>query len=171
MASNNVYEIHIIYDQNAQAAGDSPIAGSGSVPPSAPSSGEGSAPAISPTAGALKVARPFVDTALSMRSQYISTVTGSQQLAQRNQLTNAAVRGGLDLAAGAAAGGGIASALGMSAMAGPAAIIGAAMAAIGKVLEIAQNAAEIANKMEVENTAISAGRARAGISWNMSRRK
>lgn len=170
MASNNVYEIHIIYDQNAQAAGDSPIAGSGSVPPSAPSSGAGSAPAISPTAGALKVARPFVDTALSMRSQYISTVTGSQQLAQRNQFFTSAVRSGVDLATSAAAGAGIASALGIAAT-GPAALIGIAVSVIGKVLEIAQNAAEISNKMAVENTAISAGRARAGISWNMSRRK
>lgn len=171
MASNNVYEIIIRYDQDLPDLGDSPIAGAGGAP-SAPKGAAGGAgvPAGIGAAAGLKAIRPFVDAGMTMRSNYVTTVTGSAQLAQRTKLVNSTVSTGLDLAASAASGAGIASALGLAST-GPAALIGLAVGGVVKAVDIVTRMAELANKKEVEDTAISAGRARAGISWNMSRRK
>lgn len=171
MASNNVYEIIIRYDQDLPDLGDSPIAGAGGAP-SAPKGAAGgtSAPASVGAAAGLKAIRPFVDAGMTMRANYVSTVTGAAQLAQRTKLVNSTFSTGLDLATSAASGAGIASALGVAAT-GPAALVGLAVGGVIKAVEIVTRMAELANKKEVEDTAITAGRARAGISWNMSRRK
>lgn len=166
MAANNVYEIRIRYDADTQDPGDSPIAGSGG--------GKGGStkdPAAKgmTTAGALKVIRPFIDAGMTMRTDYITTVTGSAQLAQRNRLFNSAASASMDLVTSAAAGGGLAAAFGVAGPAGAA--VGLAIGAATKAIDIAVNASKLANKKTVEDTAISAGTARAGISWNMSRRK
>lgn len=168
MASNNVYEIRIRYDADTQDPGDSPIAGSGGgkgpSTPGQPAGGKNMA-----TAGAGKIIRPFIDAGLTMRTDYIATVTGSAQLAQRNRLFNSTASAAADLAISSATGAGLAAALGFSNPVG--AVIGVTIGAVNKALDIATKAYALSTKKTVEDTAISAGTARAGISWNMSRRK
>ena len=121
------------------------------------------------TAGAGKIIRPFIDAGLTMRTDYITTVTGSAQLAQRNRLFNSAVSAAIDLGSYAAAGSGLAAAFGVAGPVGVA--VGLAIGVANDAIDIAVNALKLANKKTVEDAAISAGTARAGISWNMSRRK
>lgn len=170
MAASNVYEIRILFDPNEQGAGDAPIAKLQGGKADVGKKGGEAEGAGAVIAGSLKAVRPFIDTAMAMRSQYVSTVTGSRQLEQKTAFYQSFLSTGLDVVQGAASGGGIAAALGIAS--GPVGVaVGAAVAIAGKALEIAQRAADIANKKEVESTAISVGKARAGISWNMSRRK
>ena len=142
----------------------------GSAPDTGSESGKARAdekqePSISP----VQIVTPFISTAMQMRTQEVSTVTGSGQLARKQALTNALISTGVAVTSKVVGGAGIASALGVAA--GPAAIVAAAMTAVTKVLDIAASAAEIRNKMEVESTAISATKARAGISWDRSRER
>lgn len=110
---------------------------------------------------------------LQMESQRISTVTGSSQLAKKQSLNAAAVKGimdvGLSAAGGASVAASLGSAIGLSTGAG--AVIGVAMAALNKALDIAANVADLNNKATVEKSSINATKARASISWDRSRER
>lgn len=156
------YVIRIQYDTpDGSPAGEAPDRGA--------DSGKGKAdvkqtPNVTPAA----VIQPFVSTALQMQTQRVNTVTGSGQLARKQQLINSITSTAVDMGTKALGGASVAASLGMAG--GPVgAAVGVAMAAVSECLKIATSMADLKNKQEVENTAIAATRARAGISWDRSR--
>ena len=168
MAANE-YIIRILYETpDGSSVGTAPISSS------AADAGRGAAEAKpSPGVSAASAVTSIGNTMLQMESQRISTVTGSSQLAKKQSLNAAAVKGimdvGLSAAGGASVAASLGSAIGLSTGAG--AVIGVAMTALNKVLDIAANVADLNNKATVEKSSINATKARASISWDRSRER
>jgi hypothetical protein len=169
MAEGREYRIVIEYGSlpDESEVGGSPISQS-------PSGGsnqnkDGGNVAGKTIASTIGLAQPFINTALTMRSNEIATVTGSAQLARRQNLINSAVQGSVSALQKGLVGGSVAAALGAST--GVGAVVGIGLAAVQKVLDIAVKAEQIANNIEVESTAINVTKARAGMSYNRSRSK
>ena len=164
MANKQSYVIRIQYDTpDGAPTGDVPDNGGGAGRRGAETKTD---PKVTPAA----IVTPFVRTGMQMQTQYISTVTGSGQLARRQQLINGVVTTATDFANKAVSGATVAASL--ASVGGPVGVaVGVAMAAVGEALKIATNIADLKNKQEVEKTAINATRARAGISWDKSRER
>lgn len=156
------YVIRIQYDApDGSNIGEAPSGGSESGKGKAEAKG---VPNVTPAA----VIKPFVSTVLQMETQRINTITGSGQLARKQELINSATQTGVDIVTKAIGGASVAASLGLAA--GPVgAVVGVAVAAVSKALEIVAKVEDLNNKQKVENTAIAATKARAGLSWGRSR--
>ena len=162
--ADHKYEIVIKYEEipDGSDVGQAPLA--------SPSVNQKKSSASS-VAFASAIIVPTIQTALSNKSAEIRTVTGSDQLARRQEVINSAVNGAVTLAQSAMGGATVAASFGktLGISTGSGAILGIVTAVMGKVLDIASRAEQLQNQMKVESTQIAVSRARAGISWNMSR--
>lgn len=166
MARKNEYKIIIEYgplpDESENGSAISDLGGGGGVPPPAPNQARRAA-----VAAVSSVVNPVLNAGLRLHTQQLTTLTGSAQLAQRQSLINGVVNGGVGFAESLLGGATVGAALGIGT--GPAALVSVAMSAVSKALDIVARAEDLANRQEVENTAINVTRARAGVSWNRSR--
>lgn len=164
MRNKQSYVIRIQYDTpDNSSVGDAPDRGSDGGRAKAD---EKQDPKITPAS----IIKPFVSTAMQMQTQQINTITGSGQLSRKQQLINSVASAGVDLGAKVLGGASIAASLGMAG--GPVAVAaGIAMTAVSECLKIAASMTDLRNKRVVENTAITATKARAGISWDRSRNR
>lgn len=162
----NEYIIRLFYDTP-----DGSSVGMAPTDTSAASQGSNDAKSkATPGISAASVLSPMINTGLTLKTQQISTVTGSGQLAQKQSLANSAIRSAMSAGMSALGGAGIAASLGLAS--GPVgAAVGVAMSAVSKMLDIATSFADISNKMKVESSAINATKARGSISWNRSRER
>ena len=167
MSNKQSYIIRIRYDTpDGSSVGEAPDSGVDNGKGKAESKQE---PKVTPASIVTPFVKMGMQTGMQMQSQYINTVTGSGQLARRQELINGLVSTTVDVATNAMTGASVAASLGLAA--GPVgAVAGIAIAAVSEVFKIATRAADIRNQQEVESTAITATKARAGISWNRSRR-
>lgn len=169
MASNE-YIIRILYDTpDGSSVGMAPVessaAGAGGAAPAKPS------PAISAGSVASSLASAGINTAITMKTQQVNTVTGSGQLARKQSMNNAIAKGASDAIMSGLGGASVAASLGsaLGIGTGVGAVIGVAMTAVNKVLDIATSMADLQNKATVEKASISATMARGTISWDRSR--
>lgn len=169
MAEGREYKIIIEYGSlpDDSDVGGSPIS-SGSPVGKSPAKDGGNV-AGKTISSAIGFAQPFINSAMAMRSDEIATVTGSAQLARRQNLINSAVQSSVSAVQKGLVGGSVAAAFGAST--GVGAVVGLTVGAIQKVLDIAVKAEAIANKIEAESTSINVTKARAGIAYNRSRAK
>ncbi|MBQ8908331.1 MAG: hypothetical protein IJY71_07085 [Clostridia bacterium] len=165
MASKE-YIIRILYENpDGSSVGMAPIGSA--------AANEGSNEAAKkPTPGvsaASALVNSSVNAITTAASQYVDTVTGSGQLARKQNLVNTAMKGAVDLATSAIGGAGIGAALG--AATGVGALVAVGLSVVNKLLDIATSMADIQNKVTVEKASIAATKARATISWDRSRER
>lgn len=167
--AEHVYEILIRYDDlpDGSQNGQAPIAQNTAAQEKKSSTGN----TASAVALASSVIVPTINAALTMQTNEIRTITGSDQLARRQEIVNSTVDGAVTLAQSAIGGATIAAsfgkALGISTGAGVA--MGIVSSLLGKVMDIAVKTQDIQNRMQAESTQIAVTRARGGITWDMSR--
>ena len=164
MASKE-YIIRILYENpDGSSVGMAPIGSA--------AANEGSNEAAKkPTPGvsaASALVNSSVNAITTAASQYVDTVTGSGQLARKQNLANTAMKGAADLAT-SAIGGAIGAALG--AATGVGALVAVGLSVVNKLLDIATSMADIQNKVTAEKASIAATKARATISWDRSRER